>query len=197
MGIFDSIFGKKEKPTDLICDYSVVYKGGHPDYPKSKAGMIDFYTCSDRFEFSATMGSKEWFKGLVIPFDTITDLQIVQRQVGSVEGILGGLDSRQLNQANNIHITYTSNGCEVILRLEMLSGVTVMGQAQKCLEFEDRLRTNSIRSKFLQKASLNENQNGSVSDIPSQIEKLATLMEKGILTKEEFDTKKSELLSKM
>lgn len=197
MGIFDSIFGKKEKPSDLLCDYSVVYKGGHPDYPKSKAGMIDFYTCPDRFEFSATMGSKDWFKGLVIPFNTISDLQIVQRQVGSVEGILGGLDSRQLNQANNIHITYTSNGQEVILRLEMLSGVTVMGQAQKCLEFEDRLRTNSIRTKFVQKATLGASNETSTPDIPSQIEKLASLMEKGILTKAEFDTKKADLLAKM
>ncbi|MFM1876469.1 MAG: hypothetical protein RL266_2206 [Bacteroidota bacterium] len=197
MGIFDSIFGKKEKPTDLICDYSVVYKGGHPDYPKSKNGMIDFYTCSDRFEFSPTMGSKDWFKGLVIPFNTVIDLQIVQRQVGTVEGLLGGLDSRQLNQANNIHITYNSNGQEVVLRLEMLSGVTVMGQAQKCLEFEDRLRTNSVRSKFSQKTI---STNGTVSselDIPSQIEKLASLMEKGFLTKTEFETKKAELLAKM
>jgi hypothetical protein len=194
MGIFDNIFGKKEKPTDLLCDYSVVYKGGHPDYPKSKAGMIDFYTCPDRFEFTATMGSKDWFKGLVIPFNTISDLQIVQRQVGTVEGIFGGLDSRQLNQPNNIHITYMSNEQEVTLRLEMLSGVTVMGQAQKCLEFEDRLKTNSIRSKFIQtnsKAGQNE------TDIPSQIEKLASLMEKGILTKDEFDNKKADLLAKM
>lgn len=197
MGIFDNIFGKKEKPSDLICDYSVIYKGGHPDYPKSKAGKIDFYTCSDRFEFSATLGTKDWFKGLVIPFDTISELQIVQRQVGTVEGLLGGLDSRQLNQANNIHITYNSSGQEVTLRLEMLTGVTVMGQAQKCLEFEDRLKTNAIRSKFSQQSSDNETDNNAVLDIPSQIEKLASLMDKGVLTKTEFETKKAELLAKM
>jgi hypothetical protein len=34
-------------------------------------------------------------------------------------------------------------------------------------------------------------------DIPSQIRKLSALKDEGILTEEEFNTKKSELLNKM
>ena len=42
-----------------------------------------------------------------------------------------------------------------------------------------------------------ENNNTGNSDIPSQIQKLSELKNQGILTEEEFNTKKTELLSKM
>ena len=195
MGLFGNLFDKKEKPQDLICNYSVVYRGGHPDYPKEKNAAIDFFTCADRFEFHSTLSSKSWFNGIIIPFEKIKDLEIVQRQVGSLEGILGGLDSRQLNQANNIHIKYDLNGQEILLRVEMLSGITVMGQAKKCLEFQDRLKINNIRNKFLKVQS--ENKGMIENDIPTQLEKIKSLLDKGILTQEEFNNKKTELLSKM
>jgi hypothetical protein len=143
------------------------------------------------------VGTKSWFTGITIPINKIFDLQIVQRQVGSFEGIVGGLNSRQLNQANNIHISYESDlGGKILLRLEMLSGVSVMGQAKKCLEFEDRLRVYHIREKFVaesNKASANK----TAIDIPSQIEKLSALRDKGIISQQEFDAKKTDLLSKM
>ena len=196
MGLFGDLFDKKEKPQGIICEYGVVYKGGHPDYLQDKIGEIDFFICEDRFELQPTLGSKKWFNGLNIAFNSISDLKIVQRQVGTMEGILGGLDSRQLNQANNIHITYQINGQEIVLRLEMLSGITVMGQAKKCLELEDRLRTNNIRNKFRKVVVTNIN-NSADYNIPDLLEKLSTLHEKGIITKEEFDNKKKELLDKM
>ncbi|ELY2018202.1 SHOCT domain-containing protein [Flavobacterium psychrophilum] len=196
MGLFGNLFEKKEKPQGFICNYGVTYKGGHPDYPKDKIGEIDFCICEDRFEFQPTLGTKKWFNGLNIPFNSVLELNIVQRQVGSMEGLLGGLDSRQLNQANNIHISYNLNGQNILLRLEMLTGITVMGQAKKCLELEDRLRTNNIKSKFVQK-KLNENSSNNNIDFAEQIEKLSKLYEKGILTKEEFETKKTDLLNKI
>jgi hypothetical protein len=45
--------------------------------------------------------------------------------------------------------------------------------------------------------SSNESTNTNEEDIPSQIQKLADLKEKGLLTEEEFENKKSELLNKM
>lgn len=42
-----------------------------------------------------------------------------------------------------------------------------------------------------------DKQTGEEEDIPTQIQKLSDLKEKGILTEEEFETKKSELLKKM
>ena len=111
-----------------------------------------------------------------------------------MEGILGGLDSRQLNQANNIQIQYDdSDGTTILIRLEMLTGFTVMRQAAKCRELEDRLSVNSIRSKFKPR----EGASNKAAGIPELLEKLASLMEKGILTQEEFDQKKKELLTRM
>ena len=43
----------------------------------------------------------------------------------------------------------------------------------------------------------NESSKSDTSDIPSQIEKLAKLKDQGILTEEEFQNKKKDLLSKM
>jgi len=188
----------KEAEPSLIESYGVVYKGGHPDYPKEKGGKIHFKVFNDRFELLATMGTKRWFSGLVIPYRSISSLEIVERQVGTVEGLLGGLNSRQLNQANNIHISYQADdGQEVLLRLEMLSGVTVMGQAKKCLEFMDRLRTHRIFEKFRGKRDKQTEGHNVVEDIPTQLEKLAALRDRGILTAEEFARKKTELLSRM
>ena len=180
-----------------IDSYEVVYRGGLPEYPKEKAGTITFNLFDDCFQLVPAFTSKDWFSDLTIPYNTVLNLQIVQRQVGTLEGILGGLDSRQLNQANNIHITYRERGGEtLILRLEMLTGLSVMGQAKKCLELEDRLRTHGIRGKFCS-APIRESRNESKGDIPTQIEKLAALRDKGIISLDDFNSKKTELLSRI
>jgi hypothetical protein len=140
------------------------------------------------------MGSKGWFKGLTIPYDRVKGLSIEQRQVGTFEGLAGGLNSRQLNQPNNIHLIYATGGPELLLRLEMISGVTVMGQAKKCQELEDLLRTRQVRDRFaatLPPASAMGN------GIPEQIARLAKLRDEGILTDEQFEGKKLELLARM
>jgi hypothetical protein len=197
-GVLASLFGAKPVEVGLIESYSVIYKGGHPDYPKEKAGSITFNVFPDRFEFLPTIGTQKWFNGLVIPFDKTHSLEIVERQVGTIEGILGGLNSRQLNQRNNIHITYQRDqDREILLRLEMLSGISVMGQAKKCQEFLDRLRTHGIFDKFRSRPRAASGPNATTFDIPTQIEKLAALREKGIITEEEFTRKKADLLSKM
>ena len=82
---------------------------------------------------------------------------------------------------------------EIVLRLEMLTGVTVMAQAGKCREFEDRLRNLGIRQKF-QTAT---QPGGGQDDIPGQIAKIAALRDNGILSEEEFQNKKAELLERL
>jgi Short C-terminal domain len=83
-----------------------------------------------------------------------------------------------------------------MLRFEMLSGVTVMGQAKKCREFEDRLRSLGITSKF-KKAESTAPSSPAADDIPAQIRKLAELRDQGILSEDEFTAKKTELLSRL
>jgi hypothetical protein len=75
----------------------------------------------------------------------------------------------------------------------MLSGLSVMGQAAKCKELLDLLRVKGILAKFT-KPQLSSPQQ---VDIPEQIEKLADLVSKGILNKEEFELKKEELLRRI
>ena len=182
---------------DLIDSYGVVYKGGLPEYAKEKAGKIDFKVFADRFEFLPTLGTKAWFDGLTIPYSSVADFQIVQRTVGTLEGILGGLDSKQLNQANNIHISFrSSRGEDLVLRLEIISGITVMGQAKKCLELMDRIKIHRITENF-QKVQAKQTPEVPPMDIPGQIEKLASLRDKGILSEAEFKAKKADLLSRM
>jgi len=190
MGLFSKKIRESENNNteQPIESYKVTYRGGLLEYPKAKTGSIIFQIFPDRFELHPTIATK-WFSPLVIPYSYTSDLQIVQRQVGTAEGILGGLNSRQLNQANNIHISFTLKGQDVILRLEMLTGVTVMGQAKKCKELEDRLNTNGIRQKFAKVKSVQSDAN-----IAEQLSKLDELHNNGSLTDIEFTDAKNRLL---
>ena len=87
MGLF---FGRSQEQ-GVIADYSVSYRGGLPGYLKEKAGIIDFKIFDDRFELFPTIGTKKWFSGLTIHFSEVIELQIVQRQVGTIQALLGGL----------------------------------------------------------------------------------------------------------
>jgi hypothetical protein len=80
----------------------------------------------------------------------------------------------------------------------MLTGVTVMGQAKKCQEFEDRLQTHQIRERFGAVASgsplTQETQQAAGQSTADELEKLASLRQQGILTDEEFQAQKRKVL---
>lgn len=193
MGLFGNLKESKPQPESngLISEYKVVYKGGFPEYPKAKLLALMFQVFPDRFEIHPTNAAKKWFKTEVIQYSIINDFKIAQRQVSFAESMMGGLNSRQLNQANNIHINFLRNGTEVLLRLEMLSGFNVMSQAKKCLELEDRLITHDIMGKFNQ----TKVQNASISNnLVDEIKKLSELQKQGVLTEREFADAKAKLL---
>ena len=125
---------------------------------------------------------------------------------------------KAMEQKNNIEIEYEDvDGNEQFIRLEMLTGISIYGQAKKCVEFMDVLRQNGILKKFAGNRNAAQNMQGQqmsgvqagetptagaaqVSNgdvILEQIEKLAGLKEKGILSEEEYRQKKSELLAKL
>lgn len=189
-----------------LVEYSVNYRGGLPEYPKSSLGGIKFRVWPGGFEFLSTTGSKGWFAGMQIPFDVVTGVEIAQRNVSAFEGILGGLDSRQLNQANNIHVAFWRDGVELVLRVEMLSGTFVMSQAGKCRDLMDLLRNHGLLAAFEANRAKGAAMRSPVQvpavaapaeDIPGQIRKLAALRDEGILTPEEFAAKKADLLNRM
>jgi hypothetical protein len=187
------------EPSQPLESYNVTYRGGLPDLPKPKVGKIELEICADRFKLKPTSGTKKFWSEMEIPYNTILNLEIVERTLNSFEGIAGRLNSRQLNQRNNIHITYLGPEGDQLLRLEMLSGVTVMGQAKKCNEFQDRLRNLRIREQFVANAPASAPSalvapTSPLTGVADELVKLAALRDSGVLSAEEFDTQKAKLL---
>jgi hypothetical protein len=85
---------------------------------------------------------------------------------------------------------------ELVLRVEMLTGITVMGQAGKCRELLDQLRSHGILSQIESRRAV-PTDTAHLVDIPAQIRGLATLRDEGLLTSAEFEAKKAELLNRM
>jgi len=116
----------------------------------------------------------------------VSGLSIEERTLSTFGGLAGGVNSRQLNQ----------KGVEgnTLLRLEMLSGVTVMGQAGKCNELEDRLRSFRIREQFKSDAPP-QPASGPPGGLAEELSKLVALKDQGVLTDEEFAAAKARLIA--
>jgi hypothetical protein len=69
--------------------YKLTYKGGHPDLPKSKIGEIRLLITPESFVFNPTMGSKKFWKAMVVPYSEVSSVEIVARQVSTGEALLG------------------------------------------------------------------------------------------------------------
>ena len=186
----------KQPLEGAIIRYEVIYLGGLPEYPKAKHGSaIGVNVMPDRFVFTKTGTSKDWFTEYEIPYDRIGELTIEKRTISNTEMLLGGGNDPNQQQENNICILFDAkDGTELLLRVEMLTGVTIYGQATKCREFMDVLRQNGILKKFKQKTNVSAPVQ---QDVLGQIEKLANLKTMGILSEEEFNQKKAELLAKL
>jgi len=139
------------------------------------------------------------FQPIDIPYDEVLSVDLAPKQLGAARAILGDLNSRQLNQFNNIHITYNANGHELVVRLEMWTAgiTTISATANKSRRFMDLLRTERILEKFKgDGAAVQATQAPAVSGA-DEIRNLAELRDSGILTEAEFQAKKTELLARM
>lgn len=183
--------------------YEVTYRGGHPHFilDKKKSPYIIMDIMPDRFSFIPKQQSENWFSGFDIPFSKVISLEIVERTISTAESFLGsGSNNSDLRQKNVIEITYIDDeNEEYVVRNEMLTGTTVMGQARVCQEMLDLLRINKITKLFkgTQDTTVNMGKSNGMEDIIGQIEKLSELKDKGILTEDEFINKKNELLAKL
>ena len=186
----------KQPLEGAIIRYEVIYLGGLPEYPKAKHGSaVGMNIMPDKFVFTKTGTSKDWFTEYEIAYQNISEIKIEKRTISNTEMLLGGGNDPNQQQENNICIEFeTPDGNELLLRVEMLTGTTIYGQATKCREFMDVLRQNGILKMFKQNAPACAS---SQPDVLAQIEKLAGLKAAGILSDEEFEKKKSELLTKL
>ena len=185
----------KQPLEGALIRYEVIYLGGLPQYPKAKHGSaVGLNIMPDKFVFTKTGTSKDWFTEYPISYDKISEITIEKRTISNAEMLLGGGNDPNQQQENNICITFDEDGTELMLRVEMLTGVTIYGQATKCREFMDVLRQNGILKVFQNKSGGPE---PAQQDVLAQIEKLAGLKAAGILSEDEFEQKKSELLQKL
>jgi hypothetical protein len=197
------VFGRK-KDTDvsregLIDSYTVTYKGGLRELSKAKLGKITLDIYEDRFRLTAGNDvARKFWTDIEIPYKTTSEVVVADRTVSTFEGLAGGLNSRQLNQKNNIHFSFLGSDGRTVLRVEMLTGVTVSGQAKRCQEFEDRLRSHQIRERFGAVAATHTPMHGAQQDArvstADEMGKLAALRDQGILSDEEFQSQKNKLL---
>lgn len=185
-----------KKPLEgAIERYEFTYVGGLPDVPKAKAGAWGMNIMPDMFAFRVTQTTKDWLYNLDIPYSDITDIRIEKRTISTAELLLGSGNDANQQQENVIVLEYNDkDGKKATLRVEMLTGVTIYNQAAKCKELMDLLRRNDILDKIKKSDSAAQ---PVADDIPAQLEKLAKLKDAGILTEDEFNVKKADLLAKM
>lgn len=180
--------------------YEVTYRGGHPEYPMSKEinkyPFIIMDIMPDRFSFLPKESSKPWFPGFELPYSQVISIEIVERTISTAESFLSSSsDNSDLRQKNVLEITYVDeNNDEYVMRNEMLTGVTVMGQAKVCSEMMDLLRGNKILKLFRGKQNVNVSTQTPNTDVVEQLRKFKDLLDADIITQEEFDAKKKQLL---
>ena len=192
MGLFSSKATSADAGPSPLVEYKVIYKGGLPGLPKAKVSGIMMAIWPDRIHFEPTASSKKFWQPLTVPLTAVSDLQVVTRQVGTGEALLSGSrGTRSLEQDNNIHLHYTDpSGQAFVLRVEMLTGVTVTGQAKKCAEMLDLIQVNNLRQHFATRPI----QDAQPSGIAEEIRRLAELHAQGVLSDDEFAVAKARLL---
>jgi hypothetical protein len=192
VGLFKT---NKAEPADSTpaptAEYKVIYKGGLAELPKAKHGIIMMQVWGDHFAFEPGSASRKFWQPLAIPYAAVSDVEIAQHQVGTAQSLLtSGSGQRNLEQDNNLHFHYTTtDGRSLTLRMEMLTGVSVAGQARKAAEFNDLLQARGIRTQF--RAAPAQPGGGSLADELSKLQQLAT---SGVLTPDEFAAAKARLL---
>jgi hypothetical protein len=184
-----------KKPLDgAIARYEFTYQGGLEDVPKPKSGAWGMNIMPDMFAFRVTITTKDWLYNLDIPYDDVTDIRVEKRTISTSELLLGAGDSANQQQENVIVIEYNDvNGKKATLRVEMLTGVTIFNQAAKCKELMDLLR----RENILDKLKKSDKPVVQADDPLAQLEKLSKLKDAGILSEDEFNAKKADLLAKI
>lgn len=176
-----------------IIRYGVIYLGGLAKYPKKLTGEIGMNIMPDRFYFRPlpTTKMEEDFE---IPYSAVEKFELKRHQITNAEMMLSNSgDLKSMEQENNIEITYREDGKKIVLRLEMLTGITLYGQAGKCREMMDVLRQHDILDQLQKETPAAATAAPAVS-VSEELKKFKELLDMGVLTQEEFDAKKKQLL---
>jgi hypothetical protein len=180
--MFDKII-----PDETLKKFKLYYNGGcilAPEYPMGYG--INFFVTQNSFVMRSAASEyieshkKKPFLPIHIPYDDVFSCEAVQLRY-SVVGF-----------TNEIHISCViqENPCTIRVKSRKLTYMGVHNETQKIIDF---LHENNIFSKFRQPFENISPQ----SNITVQIQQLADLHKQGILTDEEFQAKKTELLERI
>jgi hypothetical protein len=158
------------------------YGGGYPGMPKAIDGKVIINKLG--FYFSANMN--EFFNipiGDIAKAEYKTEDQLRTDAALARFELFGIFSAGMGSKRSFLLLTYNESGMENKIIFE---GQEAPGMVSAIME---------ARQGYMKEHQA-QNTSGSI-DIPEQIKKLSELKEQGILSQEEFDTKKKELLNRM
>jgi hypothetical protein len=201
MGFFDSIKQGMEQTKKKIQEYNDLdnsgkdtwkgtckYLGGHPDAKGEGEGTLKVKSTGILFR----KGVQQFCMQIqdIIKVESKTNEQISKDVTLTRLIALGifafGLKKKRIDKHTYLVITYSDCGIENTILFETDHAQTISGAIIKAKQQQE------INNP---KVSVNIQEN--TFDIPEQIKKLADLKEQGILTEDEFQKKKDELLSRI
>lgn len=182
------VFSSQEHDNPLMT-YNVAYLGGFPTHRKSKK-HITLSLYKHRLYIEAEY--YENFKPICINYKDIYTIKIVKGIPSSFFSTSRRGDPRYMYQENNIHISASINGNDIIVRLEMEEGSSVPNQAKECLRLLDYIRISEIDEQFRKKE---QEQNSTSISVADEILKFKQLLDMGAISQEKYEEKKKELLN--
>lgn len=170
------------------------YLGGHPSIQGKSVGSLSINNKGVFFSKSLP------FSSFVIPVENIikveskTDTQISKDVTLTRLVLLGifafGVKKKSKEEHNYLVLTYKEDGIENTIIFEATSGI--LGSSVGTL-------TSAImkaRQEYAKEhPDVNQSQHAQSTDTISQLERLASLKEKGILSEEEFQSQKGKILN--
>lgn len=171
----------ENKHGDIIKAWPVRYASGLATVSRS-SGKITMQLTTKGFRFAGTNFPDWW-----IPHSSIISLELKTGYVSFWRLSLDDLKNEKLIQ---IIFTDQSQG-RTILTIEMALSAMGTNNYRACKELIALMNTHGIFNQF-QSA-----QPTSPTDIPAQIKQLAELRDAGVLTEDEFQSKKTELLGRL
>lgn len=179
-GFFDKI---KEARGDKLKTIGLNYMGGYNDNRKA-AGILTFY--EKQTEFSSPLSTH-----FTIANTDITDVVIegkdeVGRRVTVTRLLAVGIFAFALKKKTKEKEAY--------LTLELADGQEVVFFVDKIAPMELKTRLAQVISRVKQGAKASQTQAVTGGSVADELAKLADLRDRGILTQDEFDAKKSQLL---
>lgn len=183
----EKVAATKEARGNILKAVSLDYMGGYNDYKKAK-GILTFY--EKQTEFSSPLSTKFTISNNQVTNIVIEGKDDVSRRVTVTRLLAVGIFAFALKKKKKEKEAYLtvelSDGQEVIFFVDNNSPMELKTKLAKVVSLVKQAGVSSNN------AQATQNQQVGVAD---ELTKLARLKEQGVITQDDFDKKKTELLS--